>query len=70
MDCEPYVAFFIFLSIFKMYTKSMMIYISTTVIAEMKEIPQTLFSNIPRKSSVKYQIRITYLSHTEHESST
>lgn len=38
MDCEPYVAFFIFLSIFKMYTKSMMIYISTTVIAEITRV--------------------------------
>lgn len=35
---------------------------STTVIAEITEMPRSLFTNIPRTSSVNYQIRNTYLS--------
>lgn len=43
---------------------------STTVIAEVKEMPRALFSNIPPTSSVNNQIRNTYLSFNDHESTT
>lgn len=43
---------------------------STSVIVEFKEMPRTIFSSIPRTSSVNYQMRNTYLSRTNHGSTT
>lgn len=53
----------------RLFTKIYLIFFlnSTTVITKIKEMPRTFLSNIPRSSSINYQIFNTYQIRVDHE---